>query len=211
MKNKNTLLTTAQREQLQSGDLIFISVRSPFYRQVAATCGSWDSHVGIIFREPDGSLVVAESRVPISSYTTLDRFLARSDRGRFCIRRLRDGLTPEQADRLRIEADCRMGKIYHLGFDFDSNRAFCSKLVYESFRDALGLEVGRLETFSALLRRNPSAPTGFWRLWFFGFIPWQRRTVTTTSQLQCPLWQTVFAAGIGTASPAGARLRENSF
>jgi Permuted papain-like amidase enzyme, YaeF/YiiX, C92 family len=185
MKNKDPLLTKAEREQLQSGDLVFISVRSPFYRQVAATCGSWD-----------GSFVVAESRVPVSSYTTLDRFLARSDAGRFCIRRLQGGLTPEQTQRLRDEADRRMGKIYHLGFDFDSNRAFCSKLVYESFRDALGLEVGRLETFHELFQRNPSAPTGFWQLWFFGFIPWQRRTVTTTSQLQSPHLLTILAAGI---------------
>ena len=196
MNNTCPLLTETEREPLQSGDLAFISVRSPFYRQVAATCGSWDSHVGIIFREPDGSLVVAESRVPLSCYTTLDCFLARSAGGRFCIRRLRTGLTPEQVHRLRAEADRRMGKIYHLGFDFDSNRAFCSKLVYESFRDALGLEVGRLETFQELFRRNPAAPMGFWRLWFLGFIPWQRRTVTTTSQLRSPHWQTILAAGI---------------
>jgi hypothetical protein len=196
MKNKCPLLTEADREQLQSGDLAFISVRSPFYRQVAATCGSWDSHVGIIFREPDGSLVVAESRVPLSSYTTLDRFLGRSAGGRYCIRRLRTGLTSAQVHRLRAEADRRMGKIYHLGFDFDSNRAFCSKLVFESFRDALGREIGQLETFQDLLRRNPAAPIGFWRLWFFGFIPWHRRTVTTTSQLQSPHLQTILTAGI---------------
>lgn len=196
MNNKYPWFTEVEREQLQSGDLVFISVRSSFYRQVAATCGSWESHVGIIFREPDGPLVVAESRVPLSSYTTLDRFLARSVGGRFCIRRLRAGLAPEQVHRLRTEVDRRMGKIYHLGFDFDSNRAFCSKLVYESFRDALGLEVGRLETFQELFRRNPSAPMGFWRWWFFGFIPWHRRTVTTTSQLQCPHWQTILAAGL---------------
>ena len=196
MKNKNLLLTETEREQIQSGDLVFIGVRSPFYRQVAATCGSWDSHVGIIFREPDGSLVVAESRMPLSCHTTLDRFLARAADGRFCIRRFRTGLTREQALQLRTEADRRMGKIYHLGFDFDSNRAFCSKLVYESFRDGLGLEVGRLETFRDLLQHNPNAPVGFWRLWFFGFIPWQRRTVTTTSQLQSTHWQTILTAGI---------------
>ena len=28
---------------------------------------------------------------------------------------------------------------------------------------------------------DPEADTGFWRAWYFGFIPWQRETVTPAS------------------------------
>lgn len=193
MKIKRPLLTESERAGLQSGDLIFISVRSPFYRQVAATCASWESHVGLVFREPDGRLVVAESRVPWCSYTTLDKFIARSVNHRFAIRRIHGGLTAEQAARLRAAADRRMGRIYHLGFDFDSPHEFCSKFVYCAYREALGIEIGRLETFREILASNPQAPLAFWRCWFLGFIPWRRRTVTTTSQLQSPLLTPVLA------------------
>ena len=192
MKNKN-LLSESERAALQSGDIVFISVRSPVYRQIAATCRSWDSHVGIIFREPDGTLLVAESRVPFCSWTTLDQFLARSVNGRFAIRRLHGGLDAAQVARLRAAAERRMGRWYHLGFDFDAPREFCSKFVYGVYREALDLEIGEVETFRELLARNPEAPLGFWRLWFFGRIPWQRRTVTPTSQLRSPRLRTMLS------------------
>jgi len=193
MKNKSSLLSETERAGLQSGDIVFISVRSPVYKQIAKTCRSWDSHVGIIFRESDGELRVAESRVPFCSYTTLDKFLGRSAGGVFAIRRVNGGLTPEQAGQLRADADRRMGRVYHLGFDFDSPREFCSKFVYGVYRAALGMEVGRLETFQELLSSNPQAPIRFWRWWFFGRIPWHRRTVTPTSLLRSSRLQTVLA------------------
>ncbi len=196
MKNKSLLLTESDRDALRSGDIIFIAIRSPVYRYVAETCRSWDSHVGIIFREPDGSLVVAESRVPFASYGSLDRFLARADGGKFAIRRLHGGVTDAQAAKLRAECDRRMGRVYHFGFDFDSRLEFCSKLVYCAYREALGVEVGRLETFDELLKSNPTAPLGFWRAWFLGNIPWQRRTITPTSQLLSPKCHTVLAANV---------------
>jgi hypothetical protein len=108
---KKILLSTSERAALQSGDIVFIGERYPLCHLIAATCQSWDSHVGIIFLEPDGKLVVAESRVPFSSFTTLDKFLARAEGGKFAIRRLHGGLSPEQAARLRAKAERRMGKI----------------------------------------------------------------------------------------------------
>jgi hypothetical protein len=191
MKEEIVRLSGINRATIRSGDIVFIAVRSPVYKMIARTCRSWDSHVGIVFREEDGSLVVAESRVPFCSYTTLDKFLARSTGGKFTIRRLQGGLNSAQAALLRAECDRRMGRVYHMGFDFDANREFCSKLVYGSYLDALGIEVGTVETFGNLLSGNPDAPLRFWRLWFFGFIPWRRRTVTPTSQLRSPLLRTV--------------------
>ncbi len=41
--------------------------------------------------------------------------------------------------------------------------------------------LGDVETFDTLLRRNPDHPLGFWKIWYFGRIPWQRRTVTPAS------------------------------
>lgn len=199
MPASSPTLDAAQRAQLASGDLVFIAIRSPLYRKIAQTCRSWDSHVGLVFREPDGSLVVAESRVPRASYTTLDKFLARSE-GAFAFRRLRGGLTSDAAERLRAACDRRLGRIYHLGFDFDANREFCSKFVYGAYLEALGVEVGRLETFRELLAGNPHAPLGFWRAWFLGFIPWRRRTVTPTSQLRSERLEEVALAGAARAT-----------
>ena len=194
MPSKPPLLREDQQREIQSGDIVFIAIKSPVYRKIAETCASWDSHVGIIFREADGALVAAESRVPLVRYTTLEKFLARSAGGRFALRRLRGGLSAEQAARRREECDRRMGRSYHLGFDFDAPREFCSKRVYGAYRDALGVEVGRLQTFRDLLASNVAAPARFWRAWFLGRIPWRRRTVAPTSQLRSPLLRPVIGA-----------------
>jgi hypothetical protein len=170
--------------QLQDGDLIFIRISNPIFRRVAETTDSWETHVGILFSSPNGTWHVAESKFPLSRFTPLDRFIARSEQDRFRVVRYHGGLTPEQKLDLRLSAGLRMGILYDLGFNFDSSRLYCSKFVQEVYREATGCELGQLETFRHLLAANPQAPLGFWRIWFFGFIPWDRRCVTTTSLLK---------------------------
>lgn len=177
---------------LQSGDLIFIAIPNKLYRRVALATGSRASHVGIVFFDETKGWLVAESTIPFSKYTPLDKFLHRSDQGWLQIRRLKGGLTKEQVKALKEACDARMGKLYHLGFRYESPRQFCSKLVYEVYRCAIGVQVGRLEQFGELLKNNPDVPLAFWRTWFFGFIPWLRLTVTPASQINSPVLEAVY-------------------
>lgn len=171
-------------EQLEEGDVIFIRIGNFLYSRVAQTTKSWDSHVGILFRAGDGNWEVAESTVPLSRFTSLDAFLRRSEGGRYAVRRLAGGLSAEQKSALRAACERRMGILYHLGFNFDSPRLYCSKLVHAAYLEATGRQIGTVETFRELIVANPGAPLWFWRAWFFGFVPWSRRVVTTTSQLR---------------------------
>jgi len=170
--------------QLQDGDLIFIRISNPIFRRVAETTDSWETHVGILFSGTNGTWQVAESTFPFSRFSSLNRFINRSEHGRFCILRYQGGLTPEEKLDLRLSAGLRLGIRYDLGFNFDSPRLYCSKFVYQVYQEATGYQVGKLETFRQLLADNPRAPLGFWRAWYCGFIPWDRRCVTTTSQLK---------------------------
>ena len=178
--------------QLQEGDIIFIRIASPLFREVAKTSNSWESHVGMVFRSQDGHWMVGESTIPVAKFTPLERFVKRSEDHRFMVKRLKGGLDAEQAIKLREAALRRNGTLYHLGFKYDSSRMYCSKYVYDSYLEATGEKVGQLQTFRELLEANPKAPTNFWRLWFLGSIPWDRRCVTTTSELQSPRLVTVF-------------------
>ena len=85
-----------------------------------------------------------------------------------------------------------MGIWYHLGFDLDSPRQYCSKFVHEVYRDAMGISLGKVETFRELLDANPGSPLSFWKMWFLGRIPWDRRTVTPASMLASELLHTVY-------------------
>ncbi|MDR3417811.1 MAG: YiiX/YebB-like N1pC/P60 family cysteine hydrolase [Nevskia sp.] len=183
---------TAAGPVFRSGDLVFIATPNPLYRRVAAATGCPASHVGILFEDRRRGWVVAESAVPVCRYRALEEFLARSDHHWFAVRRLPRELSGEEVAALRRACDARMGRWYHLGFRYESHRTFCSKFVHEVYREALGVDVGEVETFGALLRRNPDEPLGFWRLWFFGRIPWQRKTITPASQLFSAALNTVF-------------------
>ncbi len=178
---------------LQDGDLIFIQIHNPVFNQIAETCGSWESHVGIVFRDKDGDWQVAESTVPVSRFISLKRLLMVPWHGRFMIRRLKGGLSDDQKVRLRQASEVRMGKWYQTGFNYDSkHHLYCSKLVHDVYRDAVGEEVGKVQTFREILSANPDAPVGFWKAWFFGSIPWDRRCVTPTSELRDADFITVF-------------------
>jgi hypothetical protein len=135
---------------------------------------------------------VAESCFPLSRFSRLDRFIARSESGRFLITRSQAELSPEEKLELRQAARARLGRLYDLGFNYDSRRLYCSKFVFEVYQKATGRQVGNLTTFRQLLADNPQAPLGFWRAWFFGFIPWDRRCVTTTSELKSPDFSPVY-------------------
>lgn len=183
-------LLTDVKPQLQDGDLIF--TRIAICANLAETTHSWETHVGIIFNNKNDGWQVYESAVPLSRISSLDKFVARSQEQRFAIRRAKISLTSDEKTKLRQSASSRVGKLYHLGFKYDSARLYCSKLVYDSYLEATDRKVGRIETFREVLAANPEAPVWFWRLWFFGFIPWERRCVTTTSELKDKNFVTVF-------------------
>ncbi len=176
-------------EQVHLGDLVFIRVPTPFFMQVADATGTWTNHVGVVIDEAG---TVAESRFPLSGATTLKRFVGRSSRGRVAVMRLRRPLAPTERGRIAASARRRMGIVYDTGFNLHSRRQFCSRYAREVMAEATGEELGTIECLADLLRTRPEAPLWFWRLWYFGRIPWDRRTVTPASLLHSPALKTVF-------------------
>jgi hypothetical protein len=178
--------------QLEVGDLVFIRIGALPFRKVSEATASWTNHVGIVLDVAGDEPVVGESRVPFSGATRLSRFVARSQARRVAVARLRGGLTAEQCRRVAAAAKTRAGVLYDSGFDLQSRRQFCSRYVREVLTDATGTTVGDVESFSSLLDRNPHADLLFWRIWYFGRIPWQRRTVTPASLLASAELRTLF-------------------
>ncbi|MDO6592261.1 YiiX/YebB-like N1pC/P60 family cysteine hydrolase [Neptuniibacter sp. 1_MG-2023] len=194
-------MNTQQLDQLEKeitnkvkeGDIIFISIDSFLYRQVAKGTGSWTSHVGFIVQE-NNQWYVLESAVPKVTRCPLRKFLSRTTNNEVSVMRVKEGLNQEQIDKLKYAAEEKMGIYYHLGFKYDSKRQFCSKFVHHIFKEALGIEIGKVQTLEALLQENPQASVNFWRCWYLGFVPWQRKTITPASQLNDPQLKTVFSA-----------------
>jgi len=171
------------------GDLVFIRIRAAVFMQVAEATNSWTNHVGVVIND---SAHVAESRFPLSGTTTLQRFIRRSADGRVAVARLRAGLSAEQQQRVAAAAHRRRGVVYDTGFNLHSRRQFCSRYAREVLAEATGTQLGHTQTFTDLLQQQPDAPLWFWRLWYFGRIPWNRETVTPASLVQSPEVEIVF-------------------
>jgi len=176
---------------LQLGDVVFIRIPVGLFLKVAEASNSWSNHVGVIVEHDGTDWVVAESCVPCVRRRRFRDFVARSDKGNFVVRRLPRALTETEQTKLRDAADRRMGLFYHTGFALRSKRQFCSKFVHEVLAEACGEEVGEIETFATLLARNPQTSLRFWRLWYFGRIPWQRETITPDSLLRSSRLHTI--------------------
>ena len=179
--NFEEICSTAH-ENLKEGDLIFIDIPIFLFREVAASTKSWTSHVGIALKNNKNQWVVYESKVPLSTQTPLCDFLKRSSETRFEVRRYKHNINEDQLLKLKSVSRSLMGKTYDLGFNLDSNRLFCSKFVSKVYA-SIGISVGEIQTFGDLLEENTSHSLSFWKLWFLGSIPWERRTITPASQL----------------------------
>lgn len=179
-------------KRLEVGDVVFIRIPMAPFTKVADATSSWTNHVGIVSDVSGKEPVISESRVPVSGETSWSKFVQRSDKGRVAVTRLPVPLDVQQQLKLRKSVDAKRGILYDTGFDLSSKKQFCSRYVREVVDEATGVQLGEVEDFSNLLKRNPQADQEFWKIWYFGSIPWQRKTVTPASLLQDGRMRVVF-------------------
>jgi cell wall-associated NlpC family hydrolase len=182
--NAATIPLPALAASVQVGDVVFIRVTARPFREVAAATASWTNHVGVVIDTGGPEPLIGESTFPLSGTTSLSRFIARSEDGRVTVQRLRTPPSTAAAQRIRAAAQRRLGVFYDTGFNLHSPRQFCSRFVREVLQEATGVTLGEVETFGSLLAQQPQTELGFWRLWYFGRIPWTRETVTPASLLR---------------------------
>jgi len=194
---KKSELCSSILETLKPGDLVFIAIDQFLFKKVAASTRSWTSHVGVALPDASGHLWIYESKVLWSQRSDVCEFVDRSANQQAVVRRLATPLSQQNVQGLLGAAESRLNRLYDLGFNLDSQKMFCSRYVYEIFREVMGIEVGKVQTFQQLLDENPDPELKrFWQYWFLGFVPWERRTVTPVSQLLDPKFTTVLANGV---------------
>lgn len=188
-------------DKYEVGDVVFTTIGTHLFGQISEASQCWSNHVGIIIGHDGSDYLVAKSRVPLSTTTTLARYIARSSCQRYAIKRLAGGLDESQKIALIEQVPSRLHKLYHTGFNYNSSRQFCSKFVFDIYKQALSISIGNIESFSDLLSGNPNAKLTFWKFWFLGSIPWERKTVTPASLWHHPNLVLIDAKGIETPQP----------
>jgi hypothetical protein len=178
--------------EFQDGDIIFHTSTSSQSEALRLAMGSPFTHMGIVFVESDGP-VVFEAVGPVKR-TPLAEWIKRGEDGRFVVKRLSDAevqLTPDAIARLKEAGDRYAGRPYDLQFEWSDERIYCSELVWKMYKEALGLEIGEIETFRKFNLSDP-AVAGKLEERFGARIPLDEKVVSPASMFESDRLVTVY-------------------
>ena len=126
---------TAQTEpikEVREGDVIFQTSQSQQSPLIQIATRSRISHCGIIVMK-NGKPYVLETLKTLV-VTPLDKFIARGEGGKYWLKR-------SNKENIKIKYGSYLGKPYDLAFKFDNGKFYCSELIYDIYKNQLGIEL----------------------------------------------------------------------
>ncbi|WP_375562727.1 YiiX family permuted papain-like enzyme [Bernardetia sp. OM2101] len=153
---KQNVENSSSTKVLKEGDIIFQTSTSSQSKAIQLATKSKYSHVGIIFKvKKNGSksdnFVVLEAVEPVK-FTPLKEWVKRGKNAHFVVKRLKNAdeiLTDEAIQKMRGVGENLVGKNYDLYFEWSDERIYCSELVWKIYKEALDIEVGKLEKLAS--------------------------------------------------------------
>ena len=126
---------TAQTEpikDIREGDVIFQTSQSEQSPLLQIATRSKITHCGIIVMK-NGKPYVLETLKTLV-LTPLDKFIARGVDGKYWLKR-------SKKDNIKIKYKSYLGKPYDLAFKFGNDKFYCSELIYDIYKNQLGIEL----------------------------------------------------------------------
>lgn len=117
---------------VREGDVIFHTSQSSQSPLIQIGTRSHITHCGIVVIK-EGKPYVLETLKTLV-LTPLDQFVARGKDGKYWLKRSDRG-------NIKIEYAHYLGKPYDLAFSFDNDIYYCSELVYDIYKNQLGIEL----------------------------------------------------------------------
>ena len=177
---------------LREGDIVFQTSRSPQSEAIQLATHSPLSHVGIIHRDEKGQTFVYEAVGPVK-LTPFAEWRARGETRRVLVKRLKDAdttLTPEALTRLAKARERFRGKPYDFAFEWSDDRVYCSELVYKTYKEALAIELGAVQSLGDFDLGDPRVRAKL-RERYGEHIPLTERVISPVAIADSPLLVTV--------------------
>ena len=117
---------------VREGDVIFQTSQSSQSPLIQIGTRSKITHCGIIVMRKGEPYVLETLRTLV--LTPLDKFIARGKEGKYWLKR-------SDKENIKIDYAHYLGKPYDLAFSFDNDIYYCSELVYDIYKNQLGIEL----------------------------------------------------------------------
>jgi hypothetical protein len=134
-----------EQDGLRNGDIIFQSSEYGQSKAIQLATHSKYSHCGIIYVQ-DGKLLVYEAVGPVKT-TPLDEWITHGTGSHYVVRRLKKAdevLTLATTVKMMDVGTKYIGKDYDIYFGWSDEKIYCSELVWKIYKEATGLELGKL-------------------------------------------------------------------
>ena len=123
---------TGMVQDVREGDVIFQTSPSEQSPLIQIATRSKISHCGIIVMK-NGKPYVLETLKTLV-VTPLDKFIARGEDGKYWLKR-------SKKENIKIKYKSYLGKPYDKAFKFDNGKFYCSELIYDIYKNQLGIEL----------------------------------------------------------------------
>ena len=136
----------AENHEIREGDLIFQTSLSGQSRAIQLATHSQYSHCGIIHIKGNDYFVF-EAVEPVK-WTALNKWISRGQDEHYVIKRLKYAdqvLTSPTLTKMEQIEEAYKGRHYDIYFEWTNDKMYCSELIWKVYKEATGLEVGRLE------------------------------------------------------------------
>lgn len=177
---------------VQEGDIIFQSSRSGQSSAIQLATNSKYSHCGILLKNKNGILMVAEAVQPVQ-IKPIKEFIERGDDNHYVIKRLikRDSIfSDETVKEMQDLFYSFEGKDYDIKFEWTDSKIYCSELVWKIYERTTGIQLGEPKPLkdyslnSPLVRKTMEERYG-------NEIPWDEPMVAPSTIFESKLLETV--------------------
>lgn len=175
---------------LKEGDLIFQETRSEQAKAIRRATHSKYTHVGIILKQHN-QFKVLEAVQPVS-ITNLYAFINRGVNQHYIIKRLNNFeiLSESNIKKMKKIGLTYLGKEYDLYFEWDDNRIYCSELVWKIYKNALNIEVGKLQKLKDFDLSHPYVKK-LLKKRYGNSIPWEEIVISPQSMFEATNLSTI--------------------
>lgn len=148
-----TAADVARLPALQTGDIVFQTDTSGQALAIIMASRSPFSHVGIVHMEETGKPVVWEAVGPVKK-TPLAEWVAQGRGGRLQVMRFKNARPAKDWQKVFNWIRQQQGKPYDIYFMDGNDSFYCSELVHDALRAALGMTLGKPQPVASLQLDN---------------------------------------------------------